>query len=638
MNGLPEGRSHVESLIHLVPAAERNTEGLRRLLGAHPEIRFVSLAAIDLGGNDTDERIPAAHFLKDVDEYLAGGVQTDGSSVVLPGIATLNDGKVDLIADPSVNWFVDYNWEFRDPKLDLPVGTLRIPSFLKHRDQLVDSRAVLKRAAESVERRLLALLEAHPALAAELQLARGEIRSIELTAATELEFWVRTPGASIATEKLSVSQVLQESYWKRTKGGVRSALEHSLMMLEQYGLAPEMGHKEVGGVKATISGEGGFDDILEQLEIDWRYTAALQAADNELLARIVVKETFRRHGLEVTFLAKPFDGVAGSGEHTHVSITAVKTDGTRRNLFAPQDPKSDFLSPLGWGALMGLLRNYEIVGPFVTASNDAFNRLQPGFEAPVCIVASIGHDVTMPSRNRTVLAGLVRDQANPMATRFEIRAPNPHTNTFLALAAFYQAMLDGMTWAAQSGRSSQKLQSDFCKKPGADHPYLEKTRAYRTEEDVFEHFSETERQQLFGKPPATVWETMEHLAKPNHRNALLMADSVFTPSIVESYRKATVTHWVTQLVERVIPENVRTIRSMTRLEGENALDRQRWERIEGLACQLIRDDIDSQSLFTRIRQAVAQQDYLTVSALQLEMGRAMRELSQLYRLYRSNLV
>ena len=44
---------------------------------------------------------------------------------------------------------------------------------------------------------------------------------------------------------------------------------------------------------------------------------------------------------------------------------------------------------------MGILKNYEAIGAFITASNDAFNRLQPGFDA-VCIVASVGHDVSLP--------------------------------------------------------------------------------------------------------------------------------------------------------------------------------------------------------------------------------------------------
>ena len=33
-----------------------------------------------------------------------------------------------------------------------------------------------------------------------------------------------------------------------------------------------------------------------------------------------------------------------------------------------------------------------------------------------------------------------------------------------------------------------------------------KDREYRSEDDVFEDFSEEERSRLFGKPPATVWE------------------------------------------------------------------------------------------------------------------------------------
>jgi glutamine synthetase len=258
-------------ILYTVPEPQRNPDGLRRLLPEHPEIRFASLAGVDLGGNDTDEKIPIGHFLADIEEFLSGGVQTDGSSVVLPGIATLNDGKVDLIADPGVRWYVDYNYEHKDAT-GLPVGTLRIPSFLKHKDLLIDSRAILKRTVDSFARRLGALLVECPEAASAVGVDPAAVRRYELVAATELEFWVRTPGADIATEKLSVSQVLQESYWKRTKGAVRTALEESLFLLDRYGLRPEMGHKEVGGIKAAVSGEGGFDGIMEQLEVDWRYT------------------------------------------------------------------------------------------------------------------------------------------------------------------------------------------------------------------------------------------------------------------------------------------------------------------------------------------------------------------------------
>ncbi len=628
-----------QDLVYAVPESERTVQGVRALLLAHPEIRFVSLTAVDLGGNDTDEKIPTGHFVKNIEEYLEGGVQTDGSSVVLPGIATLNDGKVDLVADRAARWIVDYNREFADSETGLPVGTLRIPSFLKHRDRLVDSRSVLRHAVQSVERRVLQMLKDSPDLATHLGIRADDVSEIKLFSATELEFWVRTPGIHIETEKLAVSQVLQESYWKRTKGPVRSALEESLMLLEQYGLSPEMGHKEVGGVKATVSGQGRFGDIMEQLEIDWKYAPALSAADNELLARILVKEVFRRHGLEVTFLAKPFDAIAGSGEHTHVSIVAIMKDGSARNLFAAQDPQRDFLSPLGWGALMGLLRNYEVVGSFVTATNDGFNRLKPGFEAPVCIVGSIGHDVTQPSRNRTVLVGLVRDQQNPMATRFEVRAPNPHTNTYLALSAFYQAMIDGMEYAARSGKSAKDLEREFSKAPGEPNPYLETERAYRSEEDVFEHFSEEQRARLFGVPPATVWEAMENLRRYTDKTAVLGCDEVFSREIIEAYQKACLTRWTMEVYNRIIPNNADFVRSCVQLhEDGDGLDADRWEAIQGLRRQLMRDERERNSVFTRIREAIDQKDYAATSQLQLEMANLVQQLRRGYQVYRRNIL
>ena len=51
-------------------------------------------------------------FFDDYESFFEGrAVQTDGSSVVLTNIATLNNARVDMWGDPSVNWFVDYNYE-----------------------------------------------------------------------------------------------------------------------------------------------------------------------------------------------------------------------------------------------------------------------------------------------------------------------------------------------------------------------------------------------------------------------------------------------------------------------------------------------------------------------------------------------
>ena len=39
--------------------------------------------------------------------------------------------------------------------------------------------------------------------------------------------------------------------------------------------------------------------------------------------------------------------------------------------------RAEFLNPIGYGALMGLLKNYEVVNPFVSSSIDSLKRLKP---------------------------------------------------------------------------------------------------------------------------------------------------------------------------------------------------------------------------------------------------------------------
>ena len=412
----------LDRMLYTIPAANHSEEEIRGALVAHPEIKFISLVGIDVGGNDTDEKIPVEEFLKDIEGFLKNGVQTDGSSVVLPKIADLNNGKVDIIPDRTVNWFVDYNFNYTDPETGLPIGTLRIPSSLIHNESdRVGSRVILRDAVFNFKEDLMELLRENPYVFKYMDIdSVDDIERLDVTAATELEFWVKTPDDDADREQLSTAQMLKEQYWKRTTGPVRTALEEVLQVLNRYGFEVEMGHKEVGGVKAKFGNSGRYDHVMEQLEIDWKYSTAVQAADNENHIKYVVRDIFRRYGLDVTFMAKPIEGVAGSGEHTHMGIAADLKDGRRVNLLSPAQADADkqFLNPVGFGALMGILKNYDVINPFVSSTNDAFNRQKPGYEAPVCVVTSLGHNSRLPSRNRTVLIGLVRENDNPLATRF----------------------------------------------------------------------------------------------------------------------------------------------------------------------------------------------------------------------------
>lgn len=617
----------MKDLLFFIPPTQHSPDQLREILRQHSEVKFVSLMGIDLGGNATDEKIPVARVLEDVEGFLRGGVQTDGSSVVLHGIATLNDARVDLLPDPGVNWYVDYNQEHLDAA-GRPIGTLKIPAFLVHNGSQVDSRSILIRAMASLEKNLTELFRENPAALIEAGIDNpSSVQEYYFTAATELEFWVQTPRDTADIEKLATSQTLKEQYWKRTRGTVRTALEESLLIMENYGLAPEMGHKEVGGVSREMGGNGHHDHIMEQLEIDWRYSTALQAADNDILAREIISDVFNRHGLEITFAAKPFTGVAGNGKHTHMGLAVRLQDGSVRNLFSSN---AAILSSVGFGALMGLLKNYEAVNPFVTASTDALNRLKPGFEAPVCTVASLG------TRNRSVLVGLVKDPDNPLSTRFELRSPNPLSNTWLVLSASCMAMLDGIIAAVLSGKNSAELEADFSKPAGCESFYLEKGRAYRSEEDVFEHFQEAQRDQLFGIPPASVWENAQHLQEYPDKVYPLLRDEVFTPKIIDSYRHSVLERWSAELLGRVIPTNMNIVRQSKPRQGhETSLV---WEQIHSLRLELAQDTADTPSLFSRIRRALAARDYAKVSELQQAMGEKIDRLRDLYSQYTHNIL
>ena len=629
-------------LLYVIPAAGHNAEAIVAILDCHPEIKFVSLVGIDLAGNDTDEKIPVTIFKKDIHDFFTGSaVQTDGSSVVLTGIASLNNAKVDMLADPTVNWFVDYNYEHIDEETGKPVGTLRIPAFLEHDGLRVDSRSILAQSLQYVSGELLALLKSGKTIAGLEHLNGEDVAEIIFTSGTELEFWIKTPAEKAPVEELSATQTMQENYWARTRGDARTALEEALLTLARYGLEPEMGHKEVGGLKAQIDESGAVTHVVEQLEIDWRFANAMQAADNELQARILVKEVFRENGLEVSFKAKPNIGVAGNGEHTHVGFAARLKNGKIVNLFAPADMKADFMSAIGYGSIMGVLKNYEVINPFISATNDSLNRLKPGFEAPVCIVTSLGHNPALPSRNRTILAGLVRDVNNPLATRFEVRSPNPFTNTYIALSAFYLAMLDGVKAAVNAGKTTAELLAELSKESGAPGFYLEKDRAYRSEHDVFEDYSPEERNRLFGKPPATVWENMQAITKYPEKVAVITAGNAFRRPLVDAFVNGALLRWRTELTTRIIPENLELIWEYQRLHDESTgtdLDDENWKKINALRIYLAKSSQSAKSLFCRIKTALAEGDYDAASALQIEMAAKMEELKALYSNYQKNMI
>ncbi|MGO0861961.1 glutamine synthetase, partial [Clostridioides difficile] len=201
-------------------------------------------------------------------------------------------------------------------------------------------------------------------------------------------------------------------------------------------------------------------------------------------------------------------------------------------------------------------------------------------------------------------------------------------------------MLDGIKAAAKSGLSTKELEKELSKNVGEEGFYLEKDRAYRDENDVFEHYNLEERNARFGTPPATVYENMKNLEIYASKLKSLKQGDVFTDSIIESFKVGAIDKWQKKLKTRIIEAGIQKIRSIVKVhtkENMDALDEVVWNSISDLKFNIMKDTLTRESLFTRVREAVENKDYQTASDLQIELKRSMEEIQQLYMQYKKNI-
>jgi glutamine synthetase len=161
---------------------------------------------------------------------------------------------------------------------------------------------------------------------------------------------------------------------------------------------------------------------------------ALRAADEAVLYKRAAKGVARNHGLDATFMAKPWSDQAGSGLHLHVSIE----DGAGKNLMASEAPEGTPLLRHAIGGMGALLA--ESMAIFAPNQN-SYRRFRANSYAPVA--------PTWGVNNRTVA---LRIPAGPAATRhIEHRVAGADANPYLALAALLAAVHHGITHKIDPG-------------------------------------------------------------------------------------------------------------------------------------------------------------------------------------------
>jgi glutamine synthetase len=166
-----------------------------------------------------------------------------------------------------------------------------------------------------------------------------------------------------------------------------------------------------------------------QEEVNYRYSDALDTADNHTIIKNGIKEIAWTKGRSVTFMAKYDHRKAGSSSHCHQSLWTL--DG--KPAFA--DPKG----PHGMSALMqhyvaGQLAYAREMTVFLAPYVNSYKRFTVGMFAPTKAVWS--------ADNRT--AGFRVCGEGTKAIRVECRIPGSDVNPYLTCAALLAAGLAGI--------------------------------------------------------------------------------------------------------------------------------------------------------------------------------------------------
>jgi glutamine synthetase len=251
------------------------------------------------------------------------------------------------------------------------------------------------------------------------QAARLADRGAVLEASFENEFTLAVPvdgGYRPVDESLCFSTIGMTASQDYIHA-LADALERQEIVLEQY--YAELGHG--------------------QQEISTRHTAALRAADEQILVRETIRGVASQLGYAASLAPKPWPDAAGNGAHIHFSLWA---DDGSRNLF--HDPsRPDRLSDTARQFIAGVLAHLPGLCGLTAPSFNSYHRIVPQYWAGA--FTAWGHDNReAPVRVPSVFAGM-----EEASTNAELKAADATGNPYLALGGLLAAGLDGLERALE---------------------------------------------------------------------------------------------------------------------------------------------------------------------------------------------
>lgn len=343
------------------------------------DIRFLRVMFTDLLGTIKSVDLPVSQL----DKLMDNKIMFDGSSI--DGFVRIEESDMYLYPDMST-WLV-FPWGADHGKVARVICSVHMTDGTPFSG---DPRNNLKRVIKEMQKMGFKSFNIGP----------------------EPEFFLfKTDDNGNPTTKVNDS----ENYFDMEPADIGEDCRRDIVLaLEKMGFDVEAAHHEVAP---------------GQHEVDFKYSNALEAADNIQTFKLVVKTIAKKYGLHATFMPKPLSGINGSGMHLNMSL--FTQDG--KNAFYDENDK-DQLSETAYHFLGGLMKHARSYTAIVNPIVNSYKRLVPGYEAPVYVAWS--------TSNRSPLVRIPNDRG--MGTRLELRSADPAANSYLAIAAVLEAGLDGL--------------------------------------------------------------------------------------------------------------------------------------------------------------------------------------------------
>ena len=187
-------------------------------------------------------------------------------------------------------------------------------------------------------------------------------------------------------------------------------------ILEGIGIPVNYHHHEVGG--------------YGQLEIEILLDTLKKSADFGMIIKYIVKMIAYEYEMIATFMPKPIYKEAGNGMHFHQHLFKGG-----KPLFYDKNGYAG-LSELALNYIAGILKNGPALLALTNPSTNSYNRLVPGFEAPVNLFFSLA--------NRSAAIRIPKYCTKPEQKRIEFRPPDATCNMYVAMSAMLLAGIDGI--------------------------------------------------------------------------------------------------------------------------------------------------------------------------------------------------